>query len=132
MAAVMRGAEMTEEEAKLRAWLDPDVTSLESLYAELGEASPQSNAFGGDLAKQGRAMLMGMRARLHGAVCGNEKVRNHPAVSGSDNINDTIALAAIIAAVIPAPASVGVNSFLIAALIVRIGVRNFCEGPSGA
>lgn len=123
---------MSADEAKLRDWLDPETTSLEDLYAALGDTSPQANAFGGDLVKQGRAMLMGMRARLHGAVCGNEEVRNHPAVSGSDNINDTIALAAVIAAVIPAPVAVGINSLLIAALMVRLGVRNFCDGPAAA
>lgn len=122
---------MNVDERQLRVWLDPEVTRLEDLYKALGETSPQSNAFGGDLIKQGRTMLMGMRARLHGAVCGNEQVRNHPAVAGSENINDSIALAAIIAAVIPAPVSAGINTLLIAALIVRLGIRNFCEGPAG-
>lgn len=117
--------------ANLAVWLDPEETSLADLYKELGKASPQSNAFGGDLAKQGRAMLLGMRARLHGVICENQKIAAHPAVSGSDNINDSIALAAIIAAVVPPVASVSVNSMLIAALIVRIGVRNFCAGPAG-
>lgn len=122
---------MTErpDDKQVEHWLNPDVTSLEDLYRLLGESSPQSNAFGGDLVKQGRAMLFGMRARLLSAVCGNEKVISHPAVSGSDDVNDSIALVAVIASVIPPMASVSVNTFLIAALIVRIGVRNFCKGP---
>lgn len=120
---------MTHETDQLKRWLDPGQTSLDDLYAELGEVSPQSNAFGGDLVKQGRSMLLGLRAQLHEAVCGNEQVRNHPAVSGSDNINDSIALAAIVAAVIPQPVAAGINGLLIAALIVRIGIRKFCEGP---
>lgn len=118
-------------DADLAILLDPNETSLNDLYRMLGKASPQSNAFGGDLVKQGRAMLLGMRARLHGVVCADEKITSHPAVSGSDNVNDSIALAAIIAAVIPPAASASVNTLLIAALIVRIGVRNFCQGPAG-
>lgn len=121
---------MSDEDAILKRWLDEDQTSLGDLYAELAKTSPQSNAFGGDLIKQGRSMLLGMRASLHGAVCGDAKIANHPAVAGSEDSNDMIALAAIVAAVIPQPVAVGVNTTLIAALIVRIGVRRFCDGPA--
>ncbi|NQY97513.1 MAG: hypothetical protein HRT82_10160 [Henriciella sp.] len=122
---------MTETTDQVKTWLNSDLTSLEDLYTELAKTSPQSNAMGGDLAKQGRAMLLAIRTGLHDLICKNDEISNHPAVSGgSDDINDTIALTAIIAAVIPSDLGTGVNATLIAVLIARIGVRNFCIGAS--
>jgi|GEM_PF-6910286 len=122
---------MTEHADQTQTWLNPGLTSLDELYETLAKTSPQSNAMGGDLTKQGRAMLLAMRTRLHGFICKNDEISSHPAASGaSDNINDTIALTAIIAAVIPSDLGTGVNATLIAVLIARIGVRNFCKGVS--
>ena len=112
---------------QLKIWLDEDETSLDDLYRELADTSPQSNAFGTDKAKQGRAMILAMRAQLHGAVCGNDKISAHPAIAGTDNVNDSVTFAALVAAVIPNPVATGLNAALIAAIIVRIGIRIFCN-----
>lgn len=123
---------MSSENDQLGVLLDPSKTSLDDLYAMLGKTSPQSNAFGGDMAQQGRRMLLGMRAQLKGAICGDDKIASHAAVQGSDDSNDMIALAAVVAALIPTTVAIAVNSTLVAALIVRIGIRKFCEGPEAS
>lgn len=118
------------EDEQLKAWLDPQITTVESLYEALAQTAPRSNAFGGDLVKQGRAMLLGLRAQLHSRICGNERIVRHPAIAGTSQVNDSLALAALVAAEIPTEIGSGVNKLLIAALLVRIGIRQFCEGPA--
>lgn len=119
-----------DENDQLKAWLDPQVTTLDGLYEALAKTAPRSNAFGSDLVKQGRAMLLGFRTQLHRRICGNDRIVQHPAIAGTSQANDSLALAALVAAEIPADIGTGMNKLLIAALLVRIGIRRFCEGPA--
>lgn len=121
------------DDVLLTELLDSD-TSTEDLFRRLAVENPQSNAFPGDQIRKGRAMFLSWYAQLQGAICGNGRIASHPAIAGSDNSNDLVALAAVVAAEIPTEIGTGINNFLIAALIVRIGVRKFCEGydPSDA
>ena len=112
----------------LRTLVDPAVTNTDELLRRLAAENPQSNAFPGDQIRQGRAMLMSWRVQLQGAICGKDGIANHPAVAGTDNVNDMVALAALVAAEVPTVIGSGINKFLIAALVVRIGIRKFCDG----
>ena len=116
------------DEDQLRDWVDPAVTDMEELLRRLAVENPQSNAFPGDQVRQGRAMLLGWRAQLRAAVCGKDRIANHPGVAGTGNVDDLVALAALVAAEVPTAIGSGINKLLIAALVVRIGIRKFCDG----
>lgn len=116
------------EERVLRDLVDPAVTDTDELLRRLAAENPQSNAFPGDQVRQGKAMLMSWRSQLQGAICGKDRIASHPAVDGTDNVNDMVALAALIAAEVPTVIGSGINKMLIAALVVRIGIRKFCDG----
>lgn len=117
-----------DNESFLRSLVDPSVSDIDALFRQLAEETPQSNAFPGDQIRQGKAMFMSWYAQLHAALCGNDRIASHPAFAGTDNVNDMVALAAIVASEIPSDIGSGVNQALIAALSVRIGIRKFCEG----
>lgn len=117
-----------EDEALLRELVDPSVTPTDDLLRRLATENPQSNAYPGDLVRQGRAMLMTWRVQLQGSVCGKDRIAGHPAVGGTDNVNDMVTLAALVAAEVPTTIGSGINRLLIAALVVRIGIRKFCDG----
>lgn len=110
--------------------MDPDRTSLDDLFRELAQQNPQSNAFPGDLARKGRAMLSAWRAQLRLNICGNARITQHPAIAGTDDVNDMVALAALVATEVPVDIGVGFNRILIAAMLVRMGIRRFCAGYS--
>lgn len=116
------------EERVLRDLVDPAVTDTDELLRRLSAENPQSNAFPGDQVRQGKAMLMSWRSQLQKAICGNDRIASHPAVAGTDNVNDMVALAALVAAEVPTAIGSGINNMLIAALVVRIGIRKFCDG----
>ena len=116
------------EERVLRDLVDPAVTDTDELLRRLAAENPQSNAFPGDQVRQGKAMLMSWRSQLQEAICGKDRIASHPAVAGTDNVNDMVALAALVAAEVPSVIGSGINKMLIAALVVRIGIRKFCGG----
>jgi len=116
------------EERVLRDLVDPAVTDTDELLRRLAAENPQSNAFPGDQVRQGKAMLMSWRSQLQKAICGKDRIASHPAVAGTDNVNDMVALAALVAAEVPTAIGSGINNMLIAALVVRIGIRKFCDG----
>lgn len=117
-----------EDEILLRELVDPSTTETDELLRRLAAENPQSNAFPGDRVRQGRAMLMAWRGLLQASLCGKDRIASHPAVAGTDNVNDMVALAALVAAEVPTPIGSGINKLLIAALVVRIGIRKFCDG----
>lgn len=109
----------------LEAWLD-ESRPLDSLYAEFSKTEQGVGAFGRDPVEAGKSLLRNLHETLSGPVCGSKKIKS--LVQDPEGYsNDSIALGALIATQIEnSPAQI-VNRALAAALIVRIGVRVFCE-----
>jgi hypothetical protein len=121
---------MTTSEQQVTVWLNENQTSVDELYVELAKLRPQSTAFGGNLVKQGRAIFINFRAQIYNKICTNEKILNHPAIGGSENAAEMIGLVAVVASCIESDVvTKSINVMLIATLVVRIGIRKFCEYP---
>tara|TARA_B100000929_G_C15136218_1_gene292993 strand:+ start:66 stop:455 length:390 start_codon:yes stop_codon:yes gene_type:complete len=121
---------MTTSEQQVTIWLNENQTSIDELYVELAKLRPQSTAFGGNLVKQGRSIFINFRTQLYNKICSNEKIINHPAIGGSENVAEMIGLVALVASCIETDViAKSINVMLIATLVVRIGIRKFCEYP---
>lgn len=113
-----------DELQNLGQWTD-ERYALDNLYAQFATLEQGPGAVGGDPVEAGKAFLRNLHARLSDSICHSTTVRR--AVQDPQaNAADSIALAAVIAALIDTGPATIVNSGLAAALIVRLGVRSFC------
>ena len=108
----------------MELWTDK-TCSLDNLYADFSTSEQGPGAVGGDPVEAGKALLRNLHDRLSDVVCNSTTVRSI-VQDPKANTADTIALCAVIAALIDSGPAKVVNSCLAAALIVRVGVRNFC------
>ncbi|UJX39299.1 hypothetical protein K9F62_11210 [Desulfovibrio sp. JY] len=100
--------------------------SIESLYIELAESVPGSGALGLDKLEYGKNIFNNFKKRSRSIICESVLLNEISADPGS-NISDCMALAASIAAVIPSQYSTVINIGLASVLIVKVGVKNFCN-----
>lgn len=112
-------------QATLERWINPDLSTMDDLLEELAIQSPQADAFAGNLAKRGREIILALRGELQKVICCSSEVLEHSYLS--DEIADKLALVAVIASLIPEEMGKAMNATLVAAILVRIGIRRFCE-----
>lgn len=109
----------------LETWLDRS-KPLDSLYAEFSKVEQGVGALGRDPVEAGKALLRNLHETLSDTICSSTKVKllvQDP----KGYTDDSIALGALIAALIDESPAQVVNKALAAALIVRVGVRIFCR-----
>lgn len=105
-----------------------DDVGLDALFARLGEAMPGREGFGGDLVERGRAAYRNARARIRAVVCprlqSDERLRE---LVTSQQSADLVAGAAAIASMLgSSDPGLALNSTIVAAITVRMGVRSLC------
>ncbi len=125
---VMKGLSR-EELTTLEKWLDVSLP-IETLYADFAQSELGSGAIGRDIVEAGKALLRNLHRSLTDVVCCSSVVKTC-VIDKETNTSDMIALAAIIAALIKQSQAQVVNVTLVAALIVRVGIRKFCAKSWG-
>lgn len=111
--------------AEANAYLSP-AQAVDGLFLELGKQTLGPGAMRDDLAAAGKAIFRNMHGSLRSILCRDERLRAYADPSNA-HAADGLGLLAVIASLI-ASVSVGLNSMLVAALVLRIGLRNICEG----
>lgn len=112
------------ERQQLDAWLAAD-TPLDQLFEELGRRQGGLRSMGEDPVERGKVIVENLSPTIKGRICGSEMLRAYADGGNSDTgdlLNATGALAALLAPAVGA----GVTSFLLAVIVLRIGVRSFC------
>lgn len=118
-------ARLSAEDLKALQQLLAPQTTLDALYADFAKEELGAGAIGRDPVEAGKAHLRNLHGSVEGFVCGSATVREL-VEDKTANTADMIALGAVIAALIDQSPARIVNTTLVAALIVRVGVRKFC------
>ena len=114
--------------AGLRADLDRlAALSTDEIYAELAREADEDHAFGQDQIRRGRDLFRNLETTLKRRVCpGYQHRMRDPHLTESQA--DVLAAAAVLASLVGSQLGPGVNAAVLAMLIVRHGVREWCEG----
>ena len=112
------------ERQQLDAWLAA-ATPLDLLFEELARRQGGLKSMGEDPVERGKVIVENLSPTIKSRICGSDVLRAYADGSNSntgDLINATAATAALLAPAVGA----GVMSFLLAAIVLRIGARSFC------
>jgi hypothetical protein len=113
-----------DERTQALAYLDPGLAT-EDLFAELGRQALGQGAMVDDLLSAGRTIYRNLMRELRGTICSDDRVK---AYLSAENVQaaDGLALLAVLASLV-APLASSLNAMLVAAITLRIGLREFCE-----
>lgn len=114
-----------DERSQALAYLDPKL-STEDLLAELGRQTLGQGAMWDHLLSAGRTIYRNLTQDLRGTICADDRVRAYLS-AGNQQAADGLALLAVVASLV-APLATSLNAMLVAAITLRIGLREFCGG----
>lgn len=99
---------------------------LGELFSRLGADALGAGAMRDDLEAAGRRIYEKITASARVRLCGNDDLRNFADPVYADT-GDAISMLAVVASLVAEETGHSINSLLVAALILRIGIRRLCE-----
>lgn len=107
--------------------LNDQITTLDTLFANLGESLPGHEGFGTDAVAKGRSAFKNARYWLCSELCPKLNEPGIRTLVTSQQSSDMVAAVAVIAALLESSSSgVALNGTLLAVIVVRMGIRNLC------
>jgi hypothetical protein len=114
-----------EQRMLAERYLDP-ILSTDTLFGELAAEVSGPGAMIDDLIGSGQVIYRNVVKRLRGTLCSDGRLRASVDAENAQ-AGDGIALLAVVASMVQSLGT-GLNSLLLAALILRIDLRELCRG----
>lgn len=95
----------------------------DQLLVMLGE-NAGANASGDNFYERGKSFFINSKSRLHKEICNNKALKSYCI---NVNVIDVTTCLALIVGGLQGAKNDGINYYLIIAIIVRMGIRNYCN-----
>lgn len=101
-------------------------SDINELFTELGHEVLGDGALLDDLHAAGKRIFWNLSDELRKRLCGNQQLKGLADPANADTA-DGLALLAVIAALVQPDTGEGINALLVAAIVVRLGLRQLCD-----